>query len=184
MFTREILERDPTEKASHDQQMIRSSLDNNQSLDQLSSRVPLVHINQQVTQYDTKLQAQTSEIKDLSSQMKIVLEFFSRVSNKERTKNSQSFVGQGQLPNKHSREVATSQVESISCFTAQSPDRKNQADDTEKNKRAKSSSSQNKLILGAAGDWASNHSEMQAEHDEIDLAITKCLEDQTSLKKL
>ena len=43
----------------------------------------------------------------------------------------------------------------------------------------------NRLILGTPSDWSSERSSNTAEmRDEIDLAIQKCLEDQSSLKKL
>lgn len=43
----------------------------------------------------------------------------------------------------------------------------------------------NRLILGTPSDWSSERSSNTAEmRDEIDMAIQKCLEDQSSLKKL
>ena len=45
---------------------------------------------------------------------------------------------------------------------------------------------ENRVTFNSGSDWSSSQgSSMQVEiHDEIDLAIQKCLEDQTSLKKL
>ena len=43
---------------------------------------------------------------------------------------------------------------------------------------------QNGLIIGTISDWSSDRDQSNINKDEIDLAIQKCLEDQTSLKKL
>ena len=55
MFPVSIKDRDPTEQARKDHQMIRSQLEDSQSLQQLGSKVPLINMNRQVSDFDVTL---------------------------------------------------------------------------------------------------------------------------------
>ena len=84
MFPSKVQERDPSEEARLDHQMIRSQLEGSQSLQQLGSQVPLVHMNQNVSLIDSSLQGLSNDVKTLTKQMKEVLKFYSHASSKER----------------------------------------------------------------------------------------------------
>ena len=116
MFPTEIKDRDPTGEARRDHQMIRSQLEDSQSLQQLGSKVPLIKMNQQVANFDGTLQGLSTEVKALATQMKSVLDFFTRAGSKERQMSQSSGMP---LVRGRSNDKAQSQIGSISSLTVQ-----------------------------------------------------------------
>ena len=81
MFTSTVRERDPAEQdLMPNESLIRSSLEDSPSLENISSRVPINNMNRQISNIDSSLQSLTYEMKSLTNQMRSVLEYTSHLS--------------------------------------------------------------------------------------------------------